>query len=347
VTAVLFLLASLFFVAVTFSPYKSGFADAQNRGPGDVELYRAEVERIHSGESYYDAAAVELRERGYPTRSIFNWRTPLPVWLIGKLPDLSAANFVLGSLAFVLVCLGFHLMALEAGVKQALFGVVLLSGALLPCVLGELVAMSELWSGVLIAISAVCFGLKRTGSGVLAGVAALFFRELAAPYCLVCVALAVRQRQVRELALWSMGLAAYGLFFCFHVVEVLPRITPDDIAHASGWIRFGGAGFLISTVQMNVYLLLLPQWVTALYLACALVACADWNSPAGTRIGLTIAVYAIAFSLAGHDFNQYWGSLTAPLFCLAVARFPTVVVQLRQGLAPVSPSAGRSVSVQH
>ncbi len=67
--------ASLF-VAITFSPLKSGYADAPDRGPGDVALYRAEIDRIHAGESYYSVAGDELRTRGYPTRSVFNWRTP-------------------------------------------------------------------------------------------------------------------------------------------------------------------------------------------------------------------------------------------------------------------------------
>ena len=220
------------------------------------------------------------------------------------------------------------------------FAVLLLSGALMPCVLGELVVMSELWSGVLIALSAACFGVRRPALGVLAGVAALFFRELAAPYCLVCVVLAVSGRNYRELAQWSLGLAAYGIFFALHVLQVLPRITPDDIAHANGWICLGGAGFLISTVQMNAYLLLLPQWVTAIYLGCALLGCATWNTPAGRRIGLAIAAYSIAFSLVGHDFNQYWGSLTAPLLCLAASRFPSTIRQLCRAVAP-APWTGR------
>jgi hypothetical protein len=325
---VVFLLTAIFFVAITFSSLKSGFADAPSRGPGDVGLYRAEVDRIRAGQSYYDAAAAELRERGYPTRSIFNWRTPLPVWLIGVLPDVALSNAILGLLGLLLVCLSFRLLTEQAGLKQALLGVVLLSGALLPCVLGDLVVMSELWSGVLIALSAVCLGLGRTRSGILAGIAALFFRELAAPYCLVCLLLAAWDRRYRELAAWAAGLAAYAVYFGFHMAQVLPRVSPDAVAHADGWIRFGAAGFLISTAQMNVYLLLLPQWVTAIYLACTFWGCANWNTAAGRLIGLTIAVYAVAFSVAGHDFNQYWGSLTAPLLCLAACRFPGTIRQL-------------------
>jgi hypothetical protein len=323
-----FALVAAFFVAITCSSLKSGFADASDRGPGDIGLYKAEVERIRNGQSYYDAADTELHARGYPTRSVFNWRSPWPVALIAALPEMALAKAILGGLGVVLICLSFQLLAVEAGIKQALFGVGLLTGALMPCVLGDLCVLSELWSGVLIALSAVCFGLQRRGMGVLAGIAALFFRELAAPYCLACMALNSQERRWKEVGLWAVGLALYAVFYALHVRQVLPRITADDVANARGWIRFGGAGFLISTAQMNAYLLLLPQWITALYLTCALLGSAGWNSPAGRLVAWTIIVYAVAFSVAGNDFNQYWGSMTAPLFCLAVGRSAGVLNQL-------------------
>ncbi len=325
---VVFLLSAGFFVAITFSPWKSGFADAPNRGPGDLALYRAEVERMHGGESYYDAVAAELTERGYPTASIFNWRTPLPIWLVGQLPEFAMAHALLGLIGLALVLASFRLVADEEGPKQAILVVLLLAGALLPCFLGNAVLLAELWSGVLLALSAVCFGIRKPAAGVVCGLAALFFRELAAPYCLLCLALAARERNTRELIGWSAGLAAYAVYFALHAWQVGPRIAPDAVAHTDSWFRFGGAGFLISTAQMNAYLLLLPQWVTGIYLACALLGAATWTTPAGLRIALCVALYAIAFSIVGHDFNQYWGSLIAPLLCLPAARAPWVLWQL-------------------
>ncbi len=226
------------------------------------------------------------------------------------------------------MCLSFHLLADEAGLRAAYLAVALLSGALLPCMLGDLAVMSELWAGVFIALSTVCYGVKRPLAGVMAGMAALFFRELAAPYCVLCVVLAVGERRYRELAWWGLGLAAYAIFFAAHVWQVLPRAGSEDLTQVRGWIRFGGAGFLISTAQMNAYLLLLPQWITALYLAGVLLSSSMWNSIAGRRVGLTIVIYAIAFSAVGNDFNQYWGSITAPLYCLAIGRLPTALRQL-------------------
>src|SRR5204863_6881445 len=90
-------------VWVTLSPARSGFADtAENGKPSAVALYNAEIQRMRSGEGYYEAAAAELRARGYPTASVFNWRTPLPMWLIAKLPE-PAGKVLIGAPAIVMV----------------------------------------------------------------------------------------------------------------------------------------------------------------------------------------------------------------------------------------------------
>ena len=319
--------AAVLSVAVTLSPLASGFADATGRGPGDVGLYRAEVDRIHAGEGYYQAVGEELRSRGYPTKSVFNWRTPLPIAAIGWLPEPVAAKVLLGALALVLLLSSFGLIADECGMKSAVLTALAMTGAVLPCILGNLYVMSELWSGVLIALSVVALGRGKTKLGVLAGTSALFLRELAALYCVVAVALAMRDRRWREVFGWALGLSAYTVYFVVHAWNVLGLIQPDDIAHQQGWIQFAGAGFVISTVQMNSYLLLLPQWVSSIYLVLALVGFTAWHSPnneqasdsvgCGSELaGLTAVAYLAAFAVVGQPFNQYWGSLIAPLLCL-------------------------------
>jgi hypothetical protein len=324
----LFVLTFLFFVAVSLSPLKSGFADAPDRGPGDVELYRAEIDRIQNGQSYYAAANAELRERGYPTRSIFNWRTPLPMWLIGNLPSVDLGKAILGTAAVALLLLTFGLIAGDVHVRTGFLAVLLLCGAILPIALGDIFVMTEVWSGVFIALSAVAYGGNHRKLGIIAAILSLFLRELALPYCLVCIAFAIRDRQHRELVAWAVGFAAYGVFYALHLQQVFPLIQSTDIAHQDGWIRFGGAGFILATAQMNAWLLLLPQWVTAIFLSVALLGFAGWNSQAGQRIGITVALYLIAFSIVGQPINQYWGSMIAPLLCLGAALFPSVFVGL-------------------
>ena len=201
-------------------------------------------------------------------------------------------------------------------------------GAVLPCVLDELYVMHELWAGVLIALSVLAYGLRRNGWGIALGFAALVVRELAAPYCVVCCLIALNERRWREVSAWGAAAVAYGIWYAAHVAQVLPRIGPNALAHSDGRIRFGGAAFVVSIAQVNAYLLQLPQWVTGIYLVLSMLGLAGWTAPWGQRAGLTAAVYLGGFAIVGNPFNQYWGSLIAPLLCLGVAQAPAAMRDL-------------------
>jgi hypothetical protein len=71
-----------------------------------------------------------------------------------------------------------------------------------------------------------------------------------------------------------------------------------------------------------------PQWLSAIYVVAALAAAASWSSPWGQRVGVTLAAYVGMFAVVGYDFNQYWGILIAPLFCLPAARFWGTIKEL-------------------
>jgi hypothetical protein len=330
----LMLLVALGSIGITLSPLRSGFADAADRGPGDLALYRAKVRRIRAGESYYEAANAELRQRGYPTRSLFNWRTPLPLWLLGKAPHPLCGRVLLGLLALVATCRSFAFVEREASLGQSIGCGLLLLGAFLPCVLDGLYVAPELWAAAFITLSLCAYDRERPLLGVLWGVTALFFRDLAGLYCLVMGLMALANRRWREVLAWFLGLLAYAAFFAWHAANVLPLIGADDIAHRGSWLQLGGLPFVLSTCQMNSLLLLLPQWVTAIYFTMALVGLAGWQSPTGQRIGLVVCTYLALLAAVGHPFNQYWGSLFAPLLCFGVARFPATLAELwrRTGL---------------
>jgi len=330
-------------VGVTLSPLSRGCVGQQRPGQGDVALYRAEVDRIHAGEGYYEAASAELQERGYPTRSVFNWRTPLPMWLIGQMPAVEWGKVALGGLALAVILTAFAALSREQSVGAIsnrpyltpVVCILLLTGPLLPCILGDIFVMPVLWAGVLMALSICAYGVNRPGLGVAAGLAALFCRELALPYCLLAAGLAWWSKRRGELLAWAVGLAAWLAFFGLHCMQVTELIQAGDRAHRGSWFQFGGAGFVIATTQMNAYLLLLPQWVTALYLVAALFGLAGWHTPLGLRVGLTACLFAVAFALVGYEFNQYWGALVSPLWCFGVARFPASLGDLWQAAVTV------------
>ncbi len=327
---------------ITLSPLSSTNYVPGRTTPGDVPLYQAEVDRIRGGEGYYQAAAAELTARGYPTKSVFNWRTPLPMWLIGKMPSSALAVALLGAMSLAVLLLSFDALATEeetvggdlateSGHKiswRPVACVLLLIGALLPTILGDLFVMPSLWAGVWMALSIGAYGIDRRWLGVACGLAAVCFRELALPYCVVCLGLAWHERRHKETIVWLLGLAVWAALFLLHCWYATRWIAPDARAHADGWIRFGGAGFVISTVQMNAFLVMLPQWITAVYLIAALVGIAGWNTPLGQRVGLSACLFLAAFAVVGHGFNQYWGMLIAPLLCFGVVRFPISIREL-------------------
>jgi hypothetical protein len=352
----------MFCIGVAVSPLWQGNAERQQHRPSDVLLYRAEVERIHQGEGYYQAAAAELTARGYPTRSVFNWRTPLPMWFIGRLPQMEWGKYLLGILSLGLIVFAFEAIAREedGAIGRALACVILLSGPLLFTILSDLFVMPVLWAGLLIAFSACAYGMERPKLGLGLGLAALFLRELVLPYCLLCVVMAWMKIQLprglsrfsprengtvpftRELKCWALGLSAWLMFFGWHWWRVSGLIAPDALAHSHTWFRFGGAGFVLATAQMNAYLLLLPPWATALYFAAAMFGLAGWHTQLGTRIGLAVCLYVTIFSILGQDFNQYWGSLYAPLLCFGVVRLPASIRDL-WGASEISLSKRRKI----
>ncbi len=348
-------------VAVTLSPLASSNLAGHEHETGNVALYRAEVDRIQAGEGYYQAAATELTARGYPTRSVFNWRTPLPMWLLGKLPTVALGKVTLIAMAVVLMLLAFAAIEREhsaysgaaAGLSSsasaigrrhliAVLCTFCLTGALLPTMQDDFFVMPVLWAGVLLGLSIGAYGIDRPWLGTALGLAAVFVRELALPYALVSAGIAWRRGRRREAAVWCVGLLAWLIFFVMHYWEVSGLIAPGARAHRQGWIQCGGAGFVIAIAQVNAYLLLLPQWVTAVYLVAAVVGLAGWSTPLGTRIGLTTCLFLAAFAMVGQSFNQYWGCLIAPLLCFGVARLPASMRDLAAALA--TPAASSNMS---
>jgi hypothetical protein len=341
------ILAIGFCVAISLSPLASGFVGVDRGANSDVDLYHAEIARMADGQGYYAAASAELHERGYPTRSLFNWRTPLPMWLLATLPGIAGRLIIIG-LSVLLLLVALHLWARDFGMRSALVGGLLLVGALLPSWLDRIYIMPEVWAGVLIALAICAYAADRRMLAIAVGIAALFVRELATPFCLICFALAVSNKRWKESAIWFAGFTVYVGFYAWHIAHVIPQIRPTDHAHIGSWLQYGGAAFVISLTQMNAFLLLLPQWVSSIYLPLAMLGFAGWKARSNktaidelsgskhrsslehpaTLAGLTASAYVILFAFIGHPFNQYWGSLIAPLFCFGIAQCPTALADL-------------------
>jgi len=303
----LLLLALTAVAAVAFSPQPGPLGAAVTEGESDVSLHSAVVGRLERGESYYDVTGDELRRRGYPSRSVFNWRSPLLFSAVALAPRV--ARVVLIALGVVLLVLTVKQLAPEPSIV-VLGGAIAQAGALPITLVPGAVLLHEVWTGVFIALSVCLYLRQRPAAGAAVGALALFVRELAAPYCVVAAVLAFRARRWREVVVWAAALVGYVVYFATHVQQVLAHRRPDDISHLDSWVQWGGLPFILSTLRWNGWLAVLPLWVAAIVFV-VLVA-GIFENGRSEHLRLCVGVYLLLFAAAGHTFNNYWGVI--PLF---------------------------------
>jgi len=173
----------------------------------------------------------------------------------------------------------------------------------------------------LISVCACSLGWRWAGLAV--GVLALFVRELAVLYVLVCLTTALRERRWRETAAWIVALVAYAAFYAWHWSQLSALIGPADHAAATGWLQFGGVTFLLRTAAFNGVLLALPYWVAAIALVLGLLGLVK------TPLAMwTVALFLLLFLFYGRPENEYWGAIYAPLIALGLIFAPGAIVSL-------------------
>ena len=211
----------------------------------------------------------------------------------------------------------YRMMRADGGVGLATVSALGVGLSLAGIAVPESVVFSEVAAGTLILVSVAAYGNGWRVVGSVAGLAALFLRDLAAPYVVVCAVLALSERRWREAAAWGFGLAAYAGYFGWHWWMVTLQLGPMDGAYGEGWLQFGGLGFLLKAAGFNGLLSLAPGWVAALLLPAGLLGLAAW--PKDGRAALTLAAYVLLFAVVGKPFNGYWGALFTPVMMLGVA----------------------------
>lgn len=298
---------------------------ARRVAPGtlrDMDVFERIVDRVRAGESFHDASQRILRAQHYPTRSPFNWRTPTYAWWLASPIGTAFGRWGL-VLGMFVVCLIAGLGMLEKqGLVGASLGVVFLVGSMAWSFGDKGWYLTELWAAMLLVLAILAADRGHWRLGVAAGLLALFFRELALPYAIVSLSLAIAARRRPEAIAWVLGLIAYGLFFAWHSSCVYARLSASDLAFKEGWIQFGGLPFALQTARANVFLAPFPLWCVAVYLPTALFGMAADRGETGRRLALTVGAYVASFGVVGHPMNFYWGLVYAPMLALGIARAP-------------------------
>ncbi len=302
--------------------------EAPTVNDGDKAMYERLVERMHAGEGYYTAAHTALHTGGYGTQSVFNWRLPTLAWIDSLFPSVGWASFVLGLGALGAILAGAKLVRDTADKPTAYIAAFALGLSLAACATQAGALFTEIVASVMILASASAYGLKRPVIGFVLALAALFVRELAAPYVLVCIYFAWRDGRRSELLAWAAGLAAFFAFFAWHYMMVKAQSTAGDFGYIDGWIQFGGLPFMLATAAFNGLLIAAPLWVSAFVVPLCILGLIGWRAPEAARIGVTVAAYLAVYSVAGKAFNDYWGALYTPLMTMGLAFAPAAIRDL-------------------
>ena len=350
----------------------------------DLQLYREVIDEVRHGRSYYDVARKKIPQFGFPMASPLNWRLPTYAWVFSWLPGPEWIQGALVALSAVALALAFSAHSRIGGVGYAAATTFLLFGVIHWAIDGEAYLAQEPWAATLILISLGAHALGSRESGVrsqgkgdrergtgnsgqgwrclafAAGIAALFFRELALPYCGIACLSAAWNRRWHEAALWAVGIAAFCGFFAWHVGQVQMQLAGTEVAASTGlsqWLRFGGLDFVLLTSRMNSLLFAAPGWLLWLYLLAALLGLARQTDETSRLACLAALAYLTAFAIVGRPENFYWGLLPAPLLAWGAAYAPrtmgefwTPTRRASEGVGQMScgsgsPSLARRVSI--
>jgi hypothetical protein len=320
----------------------SGIASSPSPKPGaaaaggeqsDVALYKAIVERVHGGAGYYDAAALELRARRYPMRSPLNWRSPVYAWLLARLPDPLVGSALLAVVSAAVVAVASRWVRETNLRRHWRVALAVTIVAMAGCLVRDFAYLQEAWAGAFVALAVCLRGRGSYRAAIVAGLAALAFRELALVPFVIGIALAAWRRRWREVVVSVAALGVWAALMAWHAAEVARRLSPDDLGRAS--FGAGGAAFVLASCQWSPLLIALPRWAGALIVPVIFVGLAGWRPAAWAA--LIVAGYIVLFAFVGHGFNDYWGAIFTPLLAFGVLGAPSAIRDLlRSALGSVT-----------
>ncbi len=303
----------------------------------DLALYQAVIADVRGGRDYYDAAHEHIPRFGFPISSPLNWRLPTYAWLLSLLPNKCWIQAVLLLFGVAGLMLTFAAERATRDIFPAAVTTFVMFGVFKWVLDGDAYLAQEVWAGVLIMISVAALRLGESSwkwrlLAASAGIAALLFRELALPYCVVAGGLAFWQRRYWEAALWGKGLVAFGLLLVWHVFQVRSELAEEGIvgggAGLAQWIRCGGIDFVLLTARMNSLLFHWPAALLWIFLLLSLFGLANRADFASRVSCLAALAYLVAFAIVGRPENFYWGLLYAPLLPAGIATGTHVLSQL-------------------
>lgn len=315
------------------------FRSVPGLGGGDAALYIRIINDVAAGESYHHAAVREQRHWGYTLKPVWTVREPALAQFLARIPE-RLRPVPLAALA-ILTMLVWTWRLQREGKKpvMAALGFASLFFSLLYAFARPTYPFHEGWAGLLMALSLGLYGKRgwQVGGAVVCGLAAVLIRELAAPYLVVMLVVALWERRWREAVAWGAALAIFAGVMLWHAQAVASLLYPGDRA-SHGWLGLGGWPYLLSLAHWNgLTIMLQPEgasWLIALLFPFMLLGCLAMPGAQGLRLALTIGGYCTGFLFFGRPDTAYWGILLLPFWALGLAYSLAALADLLNHFVP-------------
>ncbi|RIV86129.1 hypothetical protein D2V17_09900 [Aurantiacibacter xanthus] len=296
------------------------------KGIGDYELYRRIHKRVDAGEGYYAAAIAEQRANRYPVKPFVTVRLPTLAYL-QSLFGLTTLGHILVGMLVVSIGLYLPLTQDRTGLAERVAGAValLLGGASLFVKQGPL--SHESVAGILLTLALLSYRTTNYWPTLILAAMALAVRELALPFVLLWLVLALVARRWRE-AGWVAGLVGlFALGLWLHSLGVAAAVTEGGLA-SPGWKALAGPALPLMGMVRMTPLLMLPTWLAA---PLAVLPLVGWASLGGKRAGFACLAFVGFFTmmaLFARVENYYWILIVLPAYAAGLAFAPRAVADL-------------------
>ena len=320
------------------------------KGIGDFALYELIYERVAAGEDYYAVAIEEQRANRYPVKPFITVRLPTLVH-VQELLSLPVLGYVLVGMLVLAIALFLPMTQDRSLLGERVVGALaLLFGA--SSIFARQAPLShELVAGCLLTLALFAYRPHRYWPSLILAAMALAFRELALPFVLLWLVLALAGKRWREASWVGAVIALFALGLLLHAENVAALVTPDDRT-SPGWDAMAGPALPMLGLSRMTGLIFLPKWLAG---PLAILPLLGWLAIGGKRATFAAVWFGgffLAMSLFARVENYYWVLIVIPAYAAGLAFAPRAVLDLfaaamgKAGKAGKTGKAGRVLEGQ-
>lgn len=298
--------------------------------PGSlIEITNAGVvEAMRHGSDYYTASLQAARSADAPSRLLLTF----------PLPTLAVLQAAMGQVAAALLLYALAMLTLFAWWKRLrsaiprppvrTVAIVLAAMGMVSALLGEFVAVHDLWAGLLLSLSLATRTPRHWITAAALGLMAAMIRETAALYLSLMLAVALLEGHRREAAGWAIAMAVFAAAVIVHLQAITAVMGALDDPQSGDWAGAAGFGFALHAIAASTALSLLPSGIAALLVALAIAGWSAWRSPLATRALATILAFVIVLTFWSGPGRAHWAFLIAPLVPIGLIFVPDALRDL-------------------